>query len=39
LAKNPTLLDQMLLACGGSSADWKPQMLDWVEAIRESIPT
>lgn len=34
LAKNPTLLDQMLLACGGSSADWQPQMRDWVESIR-----
>lgn len=34
LAKNPTLLDQMLLACGGSPADWQPQMMSWVESIR-----
>jgi CobQ-like glutamine amidotransferase family enzyme len=35
LAKNPNLLDQMLVACGGSPADWKPQMKDWVKNIRE----
>jgi CobQ-like glutamine amidotransferase family enzyme len=36
LAKNPNLLDQMLVACGGSPADWQPQMRNWVEAIRGS---
>ena len=39
LAKNPTLLDQMLLACGGTSADWEPKMKNWVESIRELAPT
>jgi CobQ-like glutamine amidotransferase family enzyme len=34
LAKNPTLLDQMLLACGGTSADWQPEMKNWVQSIR-----
>ena len=36
LAKNPNLLDQMLVACGGSSADWQPRMRNWVEIIRGS---
>jgi CobQ-like glutamine amidotransferase family enzyme len=34
LAKNPALLDQMLLACGGTGADWEPRMRNWVESIR-----
>lgn len=35
LAKNPALLDQMLIACGGSLANWKPEMRNWVESIRD----
>ena len=36
MAKNPKLLDQMLVACGRSPAEWQPQMRNWVEAIRGS---
>ena len=36
LAKNPNLLDQMLVACGGAPADWQPQMRNWIETIRGS---
>ena len=35
LAKNPKLLDQILLACGGTAADWPPKMKSWVEKVRQ----
>jgi len=36
LAKNPALLDQILVACGGRSANWPEKMKSWVEHIRNS---
>jgi len=36
LAKNPVLLDQVLVACGGQAATWPDCMKSWVEQIKSS---
>lgn len=38
LAKNPDLLDQILIACGGLAAEWSQDMKTWVEKIRDTRP-
>jgi CobQ-like glutamine amidotransferase family enzyme len=34
LAKNPVVLDQILIACGGQAAVWPEEMKSWVDQVK-----